>query len=107
MINWAEETHIEGYTLDRIDNDGNYEPSNCRWADGVTQRINQRKSKRNTSGYVGVMWKPNNKNKWVAEININKNCIRIGSFKTKEEAVKARDNYIIKNNLPHKLSIDY
>jgi hypothetical protein len=33
----------EGMTLDRIDVDGNYEPGNCRWADGSTQKINQRR----------------------------------------------------------------
>ena len=30
-------------TLDRINNDGNYEPSNCRWADGHTQNMNSRR----------------------------------------------------------------
>lgn len=33
----------EGTTLDRIDPFGNYEPSNCRWADAETQNSNQRR----------------------------------------------------------------
>ena len=34
----------EGYSLDRINSDGDYEPRNLRWADAKTQRNNQRRN---------------------------------------------------------------
>lgn len=44
----------QGRTLERIDNDGHYEPGNCRWATQAEQLRNTRRSRR--IPYEGREW---------------------------------------------------
>ena len=47
FYNWAMENgYREDLTIDRIDNDGNYFPENCRWTDNKTQSNNRRTNRR-------------------------------------------------------------
>jgi hypothetical protein len=89
----------KGYTIDRIDNDGNYELGNLRWASRHIQNTNERKRNDNASGYIGVGFFARTHNHWYACIGVNKKQIHLGYFKTPKEAAIARNNYIIENNL--------
>jgi len=85
----------EGLTLDRIDNNGNYEPSNCRWADKCIQQQNQRPSKRNKTGQRGVSWATRLK-KYTASIQARGQIVFLGNFTSLDDAIKARKEAEIK-----------
>ena len=79
----------KGKTLARINNEGNYELNNCRWADLSIQNRNQRTRKDNTSGIKGVNLHKR-MNRWVVRVQRYGKRITLGYFKTKEEAIQTR-----------------
>ncbi len=93
------DAYTKDYSIDRIDNDGDYERGNLRWASRITQGCNTRKLyKQNTSGYRGVS---RCRGKWRAQIRNSGIKLHLGVFSTKLLAALAYDNYIISHNLEH------
>lgn len=78
-------------TLDRIDVLGNYTPENCRWADTIRQRINQKKRVSGSSIYRGVSITKRRSGppKWAANVCYKGKITYLGCFDTEKEAALA------------------
>jgi hypothetical protein len=82
----------ESLTLDRRDNNGNYEHGNLRFVNRQIQALNQRLQKNNTSGKSGVKYNKTN-NKWIAYIYIKGKRKYLYRGDYKEEAIAAREKF--------------
>lgn len=105
FISWANKNgYKENLTIDRINVNGNYEPSNCRWVPMSVQAQNTRLLRsNNASGFRGVSYDKSRK-KWFSTITYNKKTVRIGKFNTALEAGYAYDKYVIDNELNHNIN---
>lgn len=72
FYNWAMENgYSKELEIDRKDNNGNYEPSNCRWTNRITQMNNTRNNM-----LLSFMGETKTIHQWAEEYKIEFSCLR-------------------------------
>jgi hypothetical protein len=91
--------YTDALSIDRIDVNGNYTPTNCCWATRAQQGENtQLLRTSNTSGYRGVYKKGTRYAVRATNFGVR---VFLGTFDTAAKAALAYDAYIIENNLKY------
>lgn len=88
VLNGEEVDHIYGNKWDNRENQ-------LRIVSSTQNNQNKGLKSNNTSGYTGVYWSAQ-RNKWYAQITVNKQTVSLGYFNNKEDAIKVRQNAEIK-----------
>lgn len=71
FYDWAiNNGYKENLSIDRINVNGNYEPSNCRWVDMKTQQRNRRNTR-----YIVYKGETRCLNEWCEILNLNRNTV--------------------------------
>lgn len=83
-----------GLELDRIDNNGNYEPGNCRFVTHAENNRNKRMRCDNKTGYIGVTFHKQNKC-YTYEIQIDGIRYRKSGYETPQLAYQAREQKLL------------
>jgi len=94
--NFAEDMGLKPFpeaTLERMDNNADYSPSNCTWATRSNQCVNRRVFSNNTSDFTGVTQQKST-GLWVSRFDYEGVRYSIGWYKTKEEARDARAKFL-------------